>query len=257
MNVKAFNRLAYEYNIAFTPTCFFDGGYELFAGGPTDETPFRDRIELCGQRAVPALDLIAAIDWLGNANISITVRIGNDTPANEPPDIPVISTGIAQGDPDVSYNFETNSSDPESDELYYQWDWGDGTTSNWIGPIASGGQCNASHTWTERNTYEIKTRAKDSWGAATVWSAPWTIVIGCCIGVRGNIDGDILDQIDIADLVYFVDFSFSNPPGPEPPCLAEADVDGTGILDIADIVYMVDYMFSQPPGPAPVNCPVK
>ncbi|MFQ5453136.1 MAG: hypothetical protein ACE5D6_03000, partial [Candidatus Zixiibacteriota bacterium] len=59
----------------------------------------------------------------------------------------------------------------------------------------------------------------------------------------------------IADLVYFVDYSFSQPPGPAPPCIPEANVDLIGGVDIADIVYMVDYMFTQPPGPAPVNCP--
>lgn len=77
----------------------------------------------------------------------------------------------------------------------------------------------------------------------------------CCIGIRGNVDGVGGEPgIDIADLVYFVDYAFSQPPGPEPPCMDEADVDGSGGIDIADIVYMVDYMFSQPPGPEPVQC---
>ncbi|MFQ5453584.1 MAG: FG-GAP-like repeat-containing protein, partial [Candidatus Zixiibacteriota bacterium] len=91
---------------------------------------------------------------------------------------------------------------------------------------------------------------------------PWIISgsvtsAGCCVGTRGNIDGigEEGSEIDIADLVYFVDYSFSQPPGPEPPCPEEADVDGSGTTDIADIVYMVDFMFSQPPGPAPVDCP--
>ncbi|MFQ5453907.1 MAG: hypothetical protein ACE5D6_06940, partial [Candidatus Zixiibacteriota bacterium] len=79
----------------------------------------------------------------------------------------------------------------------------------------------------------------------------------CCVGIRGNIDGigEEGSEIDIADLVYFVDWSFSLPSGPEPPCLSEADVDATGEIDIADIVYMVDYMFNQPPGPNPLDCP--
>lgn len=90
----------------------------------------------------------------------------------------------------------------------------------------------------------------------------------CCIGIRGNIDGSPETPpddpgIDIADLVYFVDFSFSQPPGPPPVCndgteqnpyYAEADVNGDSSVDIGDIVYMVDFMFSQPPGPAPVDC---
>jgi len=76
----------------------------------------------------------------------------------------------------------------------------------------------------------------------------------CCRGIRGNVDGDAEDNIDISDLVYLVDFMFND--GPEPSCLEEADVDGGGgstPVDIADLVYLVDYMFNS--GPLPVDCP--
>ncbi len=73
----------------------------------------------------------------------------------------------------------------------------------------------------------------------------------CCVGIRGNIDNDPLNGIDIADLVYLVEYSFSG--GPAPVCTEEADVNGDGGLDIADIIYLVEYMFAQ--GPAPVSCP--
>lgn len=79
--------------------------------------------------------------------------------------------------------------------------------------------------------------------------------ISCCVGIRGNIDGDAADEINIADLVYFVDYSFNYPAGPEPPCFDEADVDATLEINIADIVYMLDYMFSSPAGPRPMDCP--
>ncbi len=75
---------------------------------------------------------------------------------------------------------------------------------------------------------------------------------GCCVGVTGNIDGDALEEINIADLVYMVTFMFQG--GPEPPCMDEADVDGNGTFaDIADLVYLVDYMFQG--GPDPADCP--
>ncbi|KAA3635982.1 MAG: hypothetical protein DWP97_03720 [Calditrichaeota bacterium] len=74
----------------------------------------------------------------------------------------------------------------------------------------------------------------------------------CCIDFAGNIDNDLLDNIDIADLVFFVDFSFNG--GTEPFCFEEADVDGTKSLDIGDIVYIVDYMFGSPQGPLPIKC---
>lgn len=92
-------------------------------------------------------------------------------------------------------------------------------------------------------------------GVAYAFASLYDPPVGCCVGIRGNVDGDILEEINIADLVYFVDFSFGTPPGPAPPCFEEADVDGSLELNIADIVYMVDYMFGTPGGPAPLDCP--
>ncbi len=74
----------------------------------------------------------------------------------------------------------------------------------------------------------------------------------CCQGIRGNVDGDAQDMIDIGDLVYLVDFMFRS--GPPSPCQYEADINGSGDLDIADIVHFVEYMFGIPTGPSPSNC---
>ena len=85
-------------------------------------------------------------------------------------------------------------------------------------------------------------------GQATV------IIPSCCIDQRGNIDGDTEDEVNINDIVYFVDYSFGEPSGPEPPCYDEADVDGNGEINIGDLVYMVNYSFGSPAGPPPVGC---
>jgi hypothetical protein len=72
-----------------------------------------------------------------------------------------------------------------------------------------------------------------------------------CIGMRGNVDGDMLDEITISDLVYLVDFMFSD--GPPPPNWNEADINGDGTgPDISDLVHLVDYMFAG--GPPPAEC---
>ena len=84
-----------------------------------------------------------------------------------------------------------------------------------------------------------------------------TLVIDCCQSpIRGNVDFDPGDVIDISDLVYLVDYMFTS--GPEPACWSEANVDANGSddssgIDISDLVYLVDYMFSG--GPEPVACP--
>ena len=54
---------------------------------------------------------------------------------------------------------------------------------------------------------------------------------GCCVGMRGNLDGDIADYADAMDLVYLVDFMYKA--GPYPPCDEEGDVDGDGFDDLA------------------------
>ncbi len=74
---------------------------------------------------------------------------------------------------------------------------------------------------------------------------------GCCIGMRGNVDSDALDGVDIADLVYLVEYSFAS--GPAPVCFEEADINGDLSIDIGDIVALVEYSFAS--GPAPETCP--
>lgn len=84
----------------------------------------------------------------------------------------------------------------------------------------------------------------------------------CCMGeIRGNIDYDPNDIIEISDLVYVVDYMFNG--GAEPVCWPEVNIDGSDAdanaedtasdIDIADLVYLVDYMFNG--GPAPMACP--
>lgn len=78
----------------------------------------------------------------------------------------------------------------------------------------------------------------------------------CCVGIRGNVDGDPDDQIDISDLVTLTNYMFSQ--GPEPPCWEEANINGLGPddesgIDISDLTYLVDYMFND--GPEPPPCP--
>ena len=59
--------------------------------------------------------------------------------------------------------------------------------------------------------------------------------------------------IDIADLVYLVDYMFTG--GPPPPIsILSADLDCNLGVDIADLVYLVDYMFTGGPEPCD-HCP--
>ncbi|HKK20032.1 MAG TPA: hypothetical protein VJ983_01055 [candidate division Zixibacteria bacterium] len=75
----------------------------------------------------------------------------------------------------------------------------------------------------------------------------------CCVGMRGNINNDPLDQTDISDLIYFVEYMFDDPPAAAPPCFEEADINEDGALDIGDLIALVDYTFGK--GPDLPSCP--
>jgi len=94
--------------------------------------------------------------------------------------------------------------------------------------------------YSDRFDYEVRTS-----GATVTYGEP-----GCCVGIRGNVDNDPGNNIDISDLVYLVDYMFCQ--GPESPCPEEADIDGSGVLDISDLVRLVDYMFNS--GLPPESC---
>jgi len=91
--------------------------------------------------------------------------------------------------------------------------------------------------------------------AAQAWfNAEIRSSCGCCLPpIRGNVDLDSGDAIDISDLVYLVDYMFNA--GPSPVCVEEANIDGDPAeqIDISDLVWLVDYMFTG--GPPPADCP--
>ncbi len=67
--------------------------------------------------------------------------------------------------------------------------------------------------------------------------------------ICGDVDnsGGVLD---ISDLVYLVEYMFTN--GPEPPIMDAADVDADGEISVSDLVALVDFMFGEGP---PLVCP--
>jgi hypothetical protein len=87
---------------------------------------------------------------------------------NEPPGTPTIE-GNAEGRPDTTYLYTFETIDPEADDVFYYIDWGDNTTTGWLGPYSSGVQKTATHSWSQQGTYTIKIQAKDTWGAESEW----------------------------------------------------------------------------------------
>ncbi len=96
---------------------------------------------------------------------------------NSPPDTPDQPTGPHQGKIYVEYTYASRTIDSDDDLIYYQWDWGDGHYSEWVGPYHSGENCSASHIWTKPGRYSIVVKAKDSDTQESAWSDPLEITI--------------------------------------------------------------------------------
>ncbi len=96
---------------------------------------------------------------------------------NQCPEKPIKPSGSTNGKIGKEYSYTTSTNDPNGDQVYYYWDWGDGSSSNWLGPYSSGVICNATHVWSTKNHYEIKVKAKDTTGIESLWSDPLPITM--------------------------------------------------------------------------------
>jgi hypothetical protein len=88
---------------------------------------------------------------------------------NEEPPIPPTIQGTSSGKIKQAYNYTVTSTDPNDDNISYFIDWGDNTTSGWLGPYTSGTTITQPHTWAKKGTYIIKAKAKDSYGNESGW----------------------------------------------------------------------------------------
>jgi hypothetical protein len=87
---------------------------------------------------------------------------------DRPPNTPTIN-GPSEGKPGNSYLYTLTTIDPDGDMVYYYIDWGDNTSSGWVGPYNSGATASVHHQWAEKGTYIIQAKAKDSFGAESGW----------------------------------------------------------------------------------------
>jgi hypothetical protein len=128
---------------------------------------------------------IPSLDY--NWNIWAKVEVGS-----MPPEKPGRPSGPTEGVLGVEYTFSTSTTDPEGEQVSYNWSWGDGTSSEWLGPYDSGATVYASHAWSEAGTYNIKVKAKDLHGVESEWSDLKTIqIVDTAILEIGNISGSL------------------------------------------------------------------
>ncbi len=159
-NPKA-NQRMHDYNLYYVPDAFYDGGKEVLLGSGYDKATHERAIKNCGKRDVHDLDMNLSVNWIGKGSLEITVDITNkEAIKNNPPNIPTI-TGPTEGKVGVEQSYTIVTTDPDGDNVYYYIDWGDNTSSGWLGPYSSGESITANHTWNDRGYYIIKVKAKD------------------------------------------------------------------------------------------------
>jgi hypothetical protein len=105
---------------------------------------------------------------------ALTVTIST---VNNPPNKPRTPTGPSSGKPATSFSYSSLVIDPDGDQVYFMFDWGDGNNTGWKGPFNSGDIDTESHIWTKKGTYSVKVKAKDTYGKESVWSDPLPVTM--------------------------------------------------------------------------------
>ncbi len=238
VNTYANARLT-DYNLHWLPSCYFDGGF-LYDYGLTTSA-IAARLDECGARDVPALDLSVTLTWLGSASLQVDVNIVNNESVNSAPITPEAPAGPLTGTATFPYPFTAKAFDPDDDPLYYMFDWGDSQQSDWLGPFAAGEDGMGTHSWATFGTYEVKTRVKDTQGAESAWSPVATIELG----KAGDANGDT--GVNIGDAVYIISYIFREGPPPPIPNAANANCDGN--INVGDAIFITSFVFRGGPEP--------
>ncbi len=135
----------------------------------------------------------------GKENASATYLFS--TKENSPPDQPTFccpsQDGYASGTPgecpgigctDDPYIFGAIAKDQDGGQIYYKFDWEDGTDTGWLGPVEQDvefpgviwDEADTTHIWNAPNTYTITVTVKDvPWGEESP-SNTMDIIIGVC-----------------------------------------------------------------------------
>jgi PKD repeat protein len=97
--------------------------------------------------------------------------------SNAEPVTPAIPSGPSSGIIETNYTYNSSTTDSDNDQIYYLFDWGDGTTSDWLGPYDSSTQISTEHQWQNAGIYDVRVKAKDTYGAESHWSDSLSVTI--------------------------------------------------------------------------------
>ncbi|MBN2226211.1 MAG: PKD domain-containing protein [candidate division Zixibacteria bacterium] len=249
-NPKATQRLA-EHNMYYVPTVYVDDGDSVIAGGSTSQTLYGNAIVYAGGRDVHELGLDIELNWLGNETVEVIFTIVNNELINEPPDIPAAPGGVSEGTVNTEYQFTASTTDPDANTVYFKWDWGNGTESDWLGPYNSGETCEQTYQWADEGTYDVAVKAMDEWDAESDWSPALSVDIAPAY-MCGDANND--DAINLLDILHLISYIYGTPQGDPPDPMEAGDPNADGDINLLDILNLISYVYGSPPGPEPL-CP--
>lgn len=94
---------------------------------------------------------------------------------NIAPNKPSKPIGEIYGSVDRVYTYSSTTNDPDDDQIWFNWDLGDNTQSEWFGPYNNGETCEIEHSWDQEGNYSIRVKVKDEHGIESEWSDPLEI----------------------------------------------------------------------------------
>ncbi|TFH65291.1 MAG: PKD domain-containing protein [Candidatus Zixiibacteriota bacterium] len=235
-----------KYNFYYVPTTYFDGGISTAIGGDSATSFYRPKIQAAGSRATHDLYLSVSLDYISSTELQIHYEVADRTFENQAPSVASSpTTDCVMISSSTSAAFTTQATDPDGDQLYYRWAFGNGDSSTWKGPYNSGDTCMVNYAYPVTGNYDVNVLTSDSWLTGTVWSSPLTVKVTDC--ECGDANGDA--GVDISDAVFLISYIFSG--GQTPGACACSgignalgDANGDSGVDISDAVYLISYIFS-------------
>ncbi len=95
----------------------------------------------------------------------------------EPPNTPSTPSGNSNVGVGISNQYSTAATDPAGRNVYYVFDWGDGSGYTSTGWYASGATGSASHAFAAPGSYSVRVYAVNSEGLGSGWSNILTVVV--------------------------------------------------------------------------------
>lgn len=109
-------------------------------------------------------------NWSVGHQVEIVKPDTSDTTSNSPPNTPSTPSGPNDGYIDSVYKFTTFTNDPDTNDIAYKYDWGDGDTTAWSSYYSSGDTISLNHSYGSEGIFDIRAKARDNNGNESEWS---------------------------------------------------------------------------------------